>query len=302
MDNVLIPIAIDIATGKRVDVADVANGADCGCVCQSCEIDVVAKQGDLKAWHFAHNPHSQRKAVRVCDVSFYSSAKVFIRQLFLEGLINAIKTPDFILQGLHGATEVVTKSQSVTNFVVDELSPLHITLSLGAHKLHLYFRHRENVSDLDTLPPENGVLAIHLDHIEDAYFNSPSKRTFTETITQFFESGDAGKEWLYHPKLNSAKQQLLIKENNLRPAFITSRQMRNFNESLAKRDQELVTGKLSCPKCKHEWKGRNYWDIHVKTRFKKSTQLDQKNQAGDRKIRSGISIEFLCAKMPNLAR
>jgi len=41
-------------------VGDVARGAACGCRCPSCFSPLVAKQGDAKEWHFAHEGRQER--------------------------------------------------------------------------------------------------------------------------------------------------------------------------------------------------------------------------------------------------
>lgn len=40
--------------GRTRFVGDVARGAACGCVCPICKGPLVAKQGEINAWHFAH--------------------------------------------------------------------------------------------------------------------------------------------------------------------------------------------------------------------------------------------------------
>lgn len=40
--------------GRIVSVADVANGKKCECYCLCCREPLVAKQGDIRVWHFAH--------------------------------------------------------------------------------------------------------------------------------------------------------------------------------------------------------------------------------------------------------
>lgn len=45
--------------GKLVAVADVANGLACGCICQICKDALIAKQGDIRAWYFAHQGNAE---------------------------------------------------------------------------------------------------------------------------------------------------------------------------------------------------------------------------------------------------
>lgn len=46
--------ALAKADGSVVSVADVQRGLACGCVCPACGTGVVARQGAVRAWHFAH--------------------------------------------------------------------------------------------------------------------------------------------------------------------------------------------------------------------------------------------------------
>lgn len=41
-------------------VGEVENGAACACVCPTCGAPVLAKQGELNSWHFAHQPGQER--------------------------------------------------------------------------------------------------------------------------------------------------------------------------------------------------------------------------------------------------
>lgn len=40
--------------GVTVHVNDVARGAACDCICPACGAPVIARQGDVRGWHFAH--------------------------------------------------------------------------------------------------------------------------------------------------------------------------------------------------------------------------------------------------------
>ncbi len=51
-------IAIRKKDGKIVTIADLTpaeQGLNCGCVCYGCRTDLVAKMGNIRRWHFAHN-------------------------------------------------------------------------------------------------------------------------------------------------------------------------------------------------------------------------------------------------------
>ena len=40
--------------GKSVFIDDVPNGKNCGCHCKECGGNLIARQGNIKAHHFAH--------------------------------------------------------------------------------------------------------------------------------------------------------------------------------------------------------------------------------------------------------
>lgn len=56
-------IAVDCAGAVRF-VGDVPRGAECGCFCPVCKAALVAKQGDLLDWHFAHEAGTERPECR----------------------------------------------------------------------------------------------------------------------------------------------------------------------------------------------------------------------------------------------
>ena len=51
--STLNPYGLD-KNNNLVRVDDVPNGLDCGCVCPTCKVDLIAKQGDEREHHFAH--------------------------------------------------------------------------------------------------------------------------------------------------------------------------------------------------------------------------------------------------------
>ena len=48
------------STGVIRFVADVPRGSACGCFCSACGSPLVAKRGDVKIWHFAHEASQER--------------------------------------------------------------------------------------------------------------------------------------------------------------------------------------------------------------------------------------------------
>jgi len=51
----LIPFGLRSADQRLVDVSEVPQGGGCGCICPSCRASLIARQGHIKQWHFAHD-------------------------------------------------------------------------------------------------------------------------------------------------------------------------------------------------------------------------------------------------------
>ena len=72
------------AQGITRFVADVPGGAACGCHCAACGAALVAKRGDVKIWHFAHEASQERPEC-------FAGAVNLLRRLAAQDL--AIRSP-----------------------------------------------------------------------------------------------------------------------------------------------------------------------------------------------------------------
>jgi hypothetical protein len=72
-----IVFALD-AHGKLVSILDVARGEKCGCVCPACGEKVVAKQGEIMAWHFAH------AAAHSCEYAGQSTLHLVAKEVLMQ--------------------------------------------------------------------------------------------------------------------------------------------------------------------------------------------------------------------------
>ncbi len=63
-----IPFAVD-AAGRDRDASEVERGLRCGCRCPACGGVVVARQGEVRAPHFAH--HSRKECVHALEASLF---------------------------------------------------------------------------------------------------------------------------------------------------------------------------------------------------------------------------------------
>jgi hypothetical protein len=78
MNSFSIFAGVDAAGGVRF-VGDVPRGAACGCRCAACGAPLVAKRGDVKTWHFAHEASQERPEC-------FAGAVNLLRRLAIEDL------------------------------------------------------------------------------------------------------------------------------------------------------------------------------------------------------------------------
>jgi competence protein CoiA len=66
------------AEGRVVSVDEVPRGLDCGCVCSLCNAPLVAKQGEIRLWHFAHASESDCEGA--AETALHLAAKQLIQK------------------------------------------------------------------------------------------------------------------------------------------------------------------------------------------------------------------------------
>lgn len=64
--------------GQLLYVEDVTNGLNCGCVCPTCKCALIAKQGDIRTHHFAHQ-HDDNSCLHIQD-TYFNLTKEIIEQ------------------------------------------------------------------------------------------------------------------------------------------------------------------------------------------------------------------------------
>ena len=72
-------IAKYIPTGKLIDISNVVKGKKCNCKCYSCGGKLIAKKGEQRADHFAHDKNSEKE----CQYSFWVVCRDLAKQIFL---------------------------------------------------------------------------------------------------------------------------------------------------------------------------------------------------------------------------
>ena len=77
-NHVNMHIAIFSPTGELIGIDKAQKGINCECICYSCKGELIAKQGELNQWHFAHHHNSKTQ----CDYSFWVVCRDLAKQIF----------------------------------------------------------------------------------------------------------------------------------------------------------------------------------------------------------------------------
>jgi len=201
LSDTKIPFAKDKRSGQLVDVGEVSRGAECGCQCPSCDADMVAKQGEVNVWHFAHAPHvkDDTKQVRVCEYSPLTAIRLMCIQVLQEAT-------HLMLPAVPGAEGRHAKQ----NFL-NLSGAKHVKHILGV-PVDFGFRF-DNASELgiciigasahpalgDRGDKKTAFLGIDA-HLLNLKIASSDKGQYTEALCSLLRDSDEVKVWLYHPK------------------------------------------------------------------------------------------------------
>lgn len=280
----LIPFGLN-TDGKLVDVHDVPNGKNCGCVCPSCHTPLNARQGDIKEWHFAHlsNKDSIKNTDQICEYSFYVSVRLMAMQLIQDELsltlppLNSMVVSEPIPEcGCINVSEeftVVSSQQieleNIELFASESGSKFDISGTVKGYPFYIILNYPGRNISLELSQLQNGkcgILCITLDQIQKLFLDSRNKHiSYQELLYSFLQTDTNSKKWLYHPRYSlekeKAKQRLIEKKN----AFIKkchqhpekyapSVETAMANYKSIKKEKSEILHFYQCLNCHHQWK------------------------------------------------
>jgi hypothetical protein len=211
-----------IAFGRRQDdgvlvsVEDVPRGQDCGCVCPSCNLPLVARMGDVNVWHFAHRARNAGTDVAApCEYSFFVSVRLMAQQIIAAHPVLAL--PAYRDSFTLGRNRLGLPWRHY--FTITEASTIRLT------DVRTDTRYAEasvdivgNVSGWDfvvalshpgRLVPEAlrslegfkaGALEIRLNALAERFQDQDrGNEAFAKVVERFLRDDQDSKHWLFHP-------------------------------------------------------------------------------------------------------
>lgn len=235
----LIPFAIRDSGGRPVDVHDVPRGKKCECVCPSCKGRLIARQGKVNEWHFAHEI---QRYDSICEYTFFVSLRDMVKYLLVDGINFRLPGLNFddghsvlelasprILEGWEATPDYLANGILFDICIKIDSVPLVIFLSYPGRRLDF------DPEKFDEFPI--GVIEIELNGI----LSSPKEDyTYTEMIRSNLARDSRFKVWRYHPR-----------QRRIEAAILKEAEERRL-EDQRKRNQILG---YSCIQCGNEWRG-----------------------------------------------
>ena len=215
-----LPFAQRIDNGHFVDVHEVENGLKCNCICPSCQLPLIARQGEIKEWHFAHATRKDKykNTKEDCEFSFIVSVRMMARQLISEGVV--IRLPEITIDAGKGAIEIsrtVTASQDVTltDVKIDQVfmdATVDVVGKIGDYTFVIYFEHeyRSLPSKLQKDPEDNkcGIICIKLENNLFLHGVGHVGKQYKDVLRESLALGTLKIEWIYHPRIKSGIEKI----------------------------------------------------------------------------------------------
>lgn len=258
----LIPFAYLSNTKGLVDVADVPSGRACGCICPSCGLPLIAKKGEVKDWHFAHDSkYVEEEQSKICDFSWPIAVRMMCKQLLLDG--SELALPDYFIKlpniGYNKPKTMiqVTKSSRI-NYQEACLERLgcDLTLDVKGATIGILFCSQFNSDEGHRVfdPQLTGVIGIDVRAFWVRERNSKAVNHFREYLKTKLAESDTAKFWLYHARENrivekETSRQRALNNTRLPEMVVEEDLITAFPESKKEKARWL------CISCEHYYSG-----------------------------------------------
>lgn len=268
--DVRIPFALDKKTGVMVEVGDVERGRQCGCLCQSCRQGVVARHGEVNAWHFSHDKNAIDKPVKECEISFDSCCRQYALELLLKGKITRVTTPDFNITidtdiwPTYTASECVTQSRILDDVIIESCSSYDARIIINDFNLYLFLNYKNRNQPLMPNDEKSGLLEIDIGVVKNKFYEQKSTPGLLKSLLKdLIENDTDNKNWLYHPSEEKARKKLHEKTEKSRSevALAINKPViaRSGTFSIFKGGRSTErNGKFTCIMCKVDWHGKEF--------------------------------------------
>ena len=264
-----MPFADRISDGEMVDASSVSRGRDCGCICQSCSAPLVARQGDIRVWHFAHAT-SDSNAEKVCEYSPLVSIRLMAHQIL--GELDEISLPP-----APNESRTEARNAPIQSIMIDtrfEESAVDAIATIKRTSLVIYMTYKSRPIPTALHRPtqkDAGVLEIDLNviwqllqnsnfgHVEGRTVENHSSR---DMLMRLLLEDTSAKSWIYHPRQDRKSKTTVklvsidqMRQEPVRP-LLQPEPLRSKNQQERTRpppDSSPLLARYQCQNCSETW-------------------------------------------------
>ena len=255
-DSTLIPFGLRLEDQQLVDVSEVERGVKCGCICPSCSTPLLARQGEINEWHFAHASKGVSESTKSeCEYSFWVSVTLMAKQVI--STANSINLPSLTMFFADGKEVNVAKEKIATIDIIGlekHISEVYAdaVLSVGKYLIAVIFTAPHKIADVYTPHGEQseniGVLEISLAKANEWLFGDKINGEYSKRIYHHIINDAANKRWLHHPRVK-----IIENVNNLE--LLATRPVEYRDMEFRSCYVENKNKNYKCLICNHKWFG-----------------------------------------------
>lgn len=273
-----IPFGLHVGRGELVDVAAVPRGRNCGCICPSCKARLSARQGEVNAWHFAHDSDAtQSRPISTCDYSAWVSIRQMALQQFADIRSLECHLPEFRLRSGYGPTVAAAQTVSIEDcrtLIATPYGTADLEGYVGDQRVLIFLFHPERSRPQAQLatPTESWVLAMDLGPVLKLMVAESSAERSCSQILRGQLDHLEGLRWIDHPdlfavlanesaraeeRLQSLHDRQRAHQTGLkeRSSFPVGRGRHTTEHPLAAASENNAPRWLHCSLCGHDWEG-----------------------------------------------
>lgn len=204
LSGLLIPFAEHKDTGRLLSVGDVPKGLACNCRCPSCKIEMLAKQGEVKAWHFAHTVRvsTDYNIEKHCEYSPFTAIRLMCQQILSKPFSIMLPPKSGLLNDKDGAKIVKLKKVKLASTIVGK--PIDVLVNFeNNYQLGIFISNatRQAPDEWYHLTSQKlGIVEVEADYIMSC-FDTIEDGMYEQTLKAILSENTTGKRWVYHPKL-----------------------------------------------------------------------------------------------------
>ena len=249
IDLTLIPFGLRADDGYLVDVFHVERGHRCRCLCPSCKTPLIARQGDQKAWHFAHASRAvYEETDKKCEYSFFVSVRLMARQVIGQSIkLEVPKYEDSVCMSFGDMRPTIFEKFLVTIRRTIELESIEIEKScygvivdvvglVDNYPIVLYLTHpgRNVPLELESLEDEAcGVIELSLEKTYSLFLEDAGEKTsYLDRLRSFLEEDIESKRWVSHPRYKRAREDAEKRLEGRRQELMLAKRRRQFRQGV----------------------------------------------------------------------